>query len=120
MFYNDLPQMTFFDDADLYEIEDFAPGLTEQEVLDYYALDLREVQSLESEDYKYFTIAYKRGVSKAKHKAVDSLLKSMDVKGGSQASLAFLRTFAELWPSDSDVLTNPNGNFNFKVVLEES
>ena len=110
--------MTYFDDADLFEIEEFAPGLDEQEVLDYYALDLAELKDLKTEDYKYFTIAYKRGVAKAKHKAVDSLLKSMDGKGGAQASIAFLRTFAELWPSDADALTSTSGGFNFKVVLD--
>lgn len=117
--YRILPALTYLDEGDLLEIEQFAYGMGEKEVLDYFALTIEELQSADTPDLKYFYMAFKRGRARAKRKAVDQLFSCMGDKNGAQACVAYLRSFASEWPSDSEVAGASSGKFSFNVVMND-
>lgn len=117
--YRNIPTLTHLDEGDLLEIEQFAFGMGEQEVLDYFAVTLEELQSAGTPDLKYFYKAFKRGRARAKRQAVDKLFRCMSDKNGAQACVAYLKSFANEWPADSEVAGAASGKFAFSVVMND-
>lgn len=106
-----------FDVASLLETEKLAAGLSEEEVLDYFAVNRNELSTY-PKDEAMFKAAFKRGRSIAKMKACGSLFTQMNERGGANASIAYLRQFGEMWPT-AEVESGLGKNFSFKVVLGE-
>lgn len=113
--YDDAKELEFFSLNDLETVELMSAGMSEEEVLDYFALDLDELDK--ETDLKWFSRAFKRGRSVAKRKAVQKLFESMGDRNGSQASIAYLRHFGEKWPNDGSDASS-SGKFSFNVVLD--
>lgn len=80
----------------LSEIEDYAWGLELDEIADYFGGmdDFTEAEVLWVEK------AFRRGRAIAKKQAVDNLFSSMKDRNGQNASLPYLRRFADKWPAD--------------------
>jgi len=134
----DEDSLVFFDLHMLAEIEELAIGLSEAEVLDYYALtmdDLHTAEKMKSEDdsfdvddittakydLRWFYISFKRGRTKAKKIACDRLFQNMTNRsGGTQAAVIYLKHFADKFPLnvDDSELNMANKNFSFTVVMD--
>lgn len=96
----------------LSEVEGAAPGLSIEEVYDYFgylAEDFTEEQN------KSILRRIKMGQARAKKKAVDSLFSNMSYKGGDRACLEYLERFGSEWEKDN---VGPGGITGFKVVLD--
>ena len=118
--YEKLPELKYFKRVDLEEIETMSAGLSEEEVLSYYALEVSEL--LEGEDATptadliWLRKAQKRGRAKAQMKAVSKLFSSMSDRNGGQYSLAYLRQMADKWEAGEG---NGGGEgFSFKVMMD--
>lgn len=83
----------------LAEIEDFAWGLELDEIYDYFGAK----EDFEAEEVKWMERAFRRGRAIAKKQAVDNLFISMKDRNGQNASLPYLRRFADKWPGDDNV-----------------
>lgn len=117
MFYNDLPQLTYFSESDLLEIEELSCGLSHEEVLEYYALTKQDIEAVDTPDLKYFTIAFNRGRTRFKNKAVTNLFSCMTDKNGAAASIAYLRHFGSEWPQDANDDVSSGKKFSFNVTM---
>ena len=82
----------------LSEIEDFAWGLELNEIFDYFG----GKDDYQAEEIKWMERAFRRGRAFAKKQAVDNLFKSMTDRNGQNASLPYLRRFAEKWPGEDN------------------
>lgn len=82
----------------LAEIEDFAWGLELEEIYDYFGAK----EDFKDEEIKWMERAFKRGRAIAKKQAVDNLFSSMKDRNGQNASLPYLRRFADKWPGDDN------------------
>lgn len=80
----------------LNEIEDFAWGLELDEIYDYFG----SKDDLSAAEISWVERAFKRGRALAKKQAVDNLFVTMKERNGQNASLPYLRRFAEKWPGD--------------------
>lgn len=103
----------FFSTSDIMDIRDLSRGLSKDEVLAYYGL---QYDDLGRKDQFFFDIEYNRGQVLAKKTAVDRLFTSMTDRNGHQASLAFLKRFAEKWPDSEEVASE--GGKTIKFMLE--
>lgn len=103
-------------DEQFAEVRAIAHGMSEQEVADYFMIDLEELSEAER---KKFIMNYKKGKADFIHFAVSKLKDSMSGKDGYKASLAALGKSAEEWPEDSESFSKENG-FTFKVVKQAS
>ena len=83
----------------LAKIEDFAWGLEMDEIFDYFGAKV----DFEAEEIKWMERAFRRGRAIAKKQAVDNLFSSMKDRNGQNASLPYLRRFADKWPGDDNV-----------------
>jgi len=83
----------------LAKIEDFAWGLELDEIFDYFGAK----EDFNEEEIKWMERAFRRGRAIAKKQAVDSLFTLMKDRNGQNASLPYLRRFAEKWPGDDNV-----------------
>lgn len=80
----------------LAKIEDFAWGLELDEIFDYFGAK----EDFVEDEIKWMERAFRRGRAVAKKQAVDNLFASMKDRNGQNASLPYLRRFAEKWPGD--------------------
>ena len=94
------------------QVEDYAAGLSEEEVLIALGTPLSKLNDIEKTTFKE---AFAIGRAKAKKRAVDHLFSAMRDKGGQQASLAYLTRFSKEW-SEEDTGVPPTGNFTFTVT----
>jgi len=115
MYYDEIDGLEFLKPIELMEIEGMAAGLSEQEVLDYYGLDLAELE--DTIDLKWFQKAFRKGRSRAKQAAVQKLFTAMSDRNGAQASIAYLRHFGDKWPQ-ADQAGIGEGKFSFNVVMD--
>jgi hypothetical protein len=94
------------------EIEALSRGLTMEETLAYYGLVM---DALPEYDAVYFVSTFLRGRMKGKADAVTALFKNMHGPQGTQASLAYLNRFAELFNSEDG---SNNGSAIKAIKLE--
>jgi len=117
--YDKLPdELAIFDQATLYEVEHLSKGMSEEEVLAIFTLDLEELEQYPT-DLIWFRKAFKRGRSMAKHKAVNDLFQAMQGRQAKEASIAYLQRFGVLWPEAKEQDGNDKKNFSFTVVLDD-
>ena len=109
--------LNIFDVASLLETEELSAGLSEEEVLDYFAVSAAQLEASPA-DAAIFRAAFKRGRSIAKSRACYSLFRSMNERGGANASLAYLKQVGEVWPQ-AELEQGLNKNFNFSVVFDK-
>ena len=83
----------------LAQIEDFSWGLELDEIFDYFG----SKEDFTKDEIKWMERAFKRGRAVAKKQAVDNLFASMKDRNGQNASLPYLRRFAEKWPGNDDI-----------------
>ena len=118
--YKNLPQaeMIYFDHTNLQEIEDLAAGLEQAEVCNWYGLELDQVKE-SPVDYKYFMIAFLKGRSNAKRKAVSNLFSAMQGRQAKESAISYLARFSESWKEPVASDSSPAGKFSFKVELDD-
>lgn len=80
----------------LAQIEDYAWGLELAEIFDAFG----EKDDFDEAEIKWMEKAFRRGRAIAKKQAVDNLFVSMKDRNGQNASLPYLRRFAEKWPGE--------------------
>lgn len=80
----------------LAQIEDYAWGLELDEIYDAFG----DKEDFTEAEIKWMQKAFRRGRAIAKKQAVDNLFTSMKDRNGQNASLPYLRRFAEKWPGD--------------------
>lgn len=91
-----------FEDTDnlsqqmLDEIEAYAPGLEMSEIYDYFGAE----EDFSKDEVKWMERAHGRGRARAKKLAVDNLFVSMKDRNGQNASIPYLRRFADKWEGD--------------------
>jgi hypothetical protein len=110
--------LNIFDAASLTETEELSAGLSEEEVLDYFAVTQAQLDASPA-DAAIFRAAFRRGRSIAKSNACVLLFRSMSERGGANASLAYLKQFGEMWPT-AELEVGMNKNFSFQVVLDKA
>jgi hypothetical protein len=116
--YSNLPtELKLFDAVALNKVEELSAALSEEEVLDFFAIN--EQQLVDSPtDAAIFRAAFKRGRSIAKFNAATHLFNAMKVSDKASApaaAIAYLKQFGQLWPTVEEVGTGKN--FSFHVVL---
>lgn len=94
------------------KVEDYAAGLSEEEVLLALGTPLSRLNDAEKALFKE---AFQIGRARAKKLAVDNLFSSMRDKGGQQAALAYLTRFSREW-SEEGTGVPAAGNFTFTVT----
>lgn len=113
-FYRNFEQTDNLTETTLLEIEEFARGLELIEISDYYGFGLiekvegegetaqytYESEDLDESELKWVIKAFKRGRAMGKKQAVDNLFAAMKDRNGQNASLPYLKRFAEKWPGD--------------------
>ena len=109
--------MVYFDYSNLQEIEDLSAGLDAEEVLAWYGLNLADVQQSES-DWKYFQVAFNKGRSNAKRKAVGKLFEQMNGRQGKESAISYLARFSDGWAQPVTSDSNTAGKFSFKVEMD--
>jgi hypothetical protein len=109
-----VPEMKQLDMNVLNNVRAGAAGMTEEEVCDWLSLS---AEDFSDEEKLYFKQFYNFGRGTAIQTAVDRLFQQMNGRNGAQASLAYLRHFAEKFPSDEKSATGDG--FNFRVVLDD-
>jgi len=117
VFYNGFEPTTLITETVLGEVEEFARGMELSEIVDYFGFELAEepvihdgeivseavAGDLTEAEIKWLNKAFKRGRAAAKKSAVDNLFASMKDRNGQNASLPYLRRFADEWPGDDNV-----------------
>ena len=98
-------------ESDLQQIENYAAGLTKQEVMDILGISQ---DSLDIESRGMFERAYTKGRALAKARAVESLFRAMSGKNGHNAAVEYLTRTADEW-----IKTGNCGGGKIKVVFEE-
>lgn len=78
------------------EIEAYAPGLEMDEIYAYFGAE----EDFDKEEVKWMERAHGRGRARAKKLAVDNLFVSMKDRNGQNASIPYLRRFADKWEGD--------------------
>jgi hypothetical protein len=118
--YKNLPDdLIYLDYTNLQEIEDLSAGLDEEEVANWYGLSLADIQSSEN-DYKYFQIAFKKGRSNAKRKAVSNLFGAMQGRQAKESAISYLARFSDQWQAPVESDSKTAGKFSFKVELDDN
>lgn len=110
--YSVLPGNTAFDQDMLMRVEDLASGLSPEEILSYWGLAF---SGLNPQEIDYFFVAYNRGVSKSKAKAVDKLFSAMSDKNGGVYALKYLEIFADKF-SETEATSNLNHGYTLQIV----
>jgi len=88
----------------LLEIEDFARGMELDEIYEYFGID--DPEEFTEDERKWIDKTFKRGRAKGKKAAVDSLFETMKTRGGQNASLPYLKAFAEEFKNSDEPLQN--------------
>lgn len=136
-FYEDLPELEYFDEQMLSSVEIMACTMEPQEVLDFYGIELDDIRNPKishdahdahdaaedlvlTPDYIWFMKAFKRGRSMAKLQASQKLFQSMSTNQGKDACLAYLVRYSEKFkePISPNSIDEPNKNFSFTVQLD--
>lgn len=112
---DDIPPMSNLDANMLMDVEAMAAGMSQEEVLEYFDLELDDLDETES---IYFVKHYKRGKGAAKRQMVDALMRAASGKNGGQFAALFLSKQAEEWPSGKDDIKAGNG-FSFTVYANK-
>jgi hypothetical protein len=118
--YKDLPldQMIYLDYTNLQEIEDLSAGLDHNEVCEWYGLTYEQIAESPA-DLKYFLIAFKKGRSNAKRKAVSNLFEAMRGRQAKESAISYLARFSEKWSEPVVSDNSTSGKFSFQVKLDD-
>lgn len=112
---DDIPEMEHLDANVLMDVEAMAAGMSQEEVLDFFDLELSDLDPTET---VYFIKHYKRGKGAAKRQMVEALMAAARGKNGGQYAALFLAKQAEEWPSGKDDLKVGSG-FSFTVYANK-
>ena len=116
--YSDLPKdLIYFDYTNFQEIEDLSAGLDPEEVCAWYGLLLAEVMDSPS-DWRYFQLAFNKGRSNAKRKAVNKLFEAMNSRQAKESAISYLARFSEQWKEPVASDSGSTGKFSFKVEMD--
>lgn len=124
----DMVNTLYFDKDSIQTIEDLAKGMDVPEVLDYFGLDISDLdESINPNiaqqlinDKKLFYTAFRCGRTKGKHYMVNALFScAAGGKSTKEASIAYLQRFGANWePPDSSNSKNDNTNKNFSFTVQ--
>jgi len=111
--YRDLPGTELpFDQDMLMRVEQLASGLSPEEIMQYWGLTLAQLCPA---DLDHFFVAYNRGISSAKSRAVDKLFSAMGDKNGGVFALKYLEIFADKF-AESEAASNLNHGYTLQIV----
>jgi hypothetical protein len=118
--YKDLPldQMIYLDYTNLQEIEDLSAGLDHNEVCEWYGLTYEQIAESPA-DLKYFLIAFKKGRSNAKRKAVGNLFEAMRGRQAKESAISYLARFSDTWQAPVESDSGTAKKFSFKVSMND-
>ena len=109
--------VSVFKQGDLHDIERFAAGLSEQEVLDIYLVRKDE---LCQQDRDLFERSYKRGRALGKAKAVEALFTQMSLgKDGVRGAMEYLTRTATDWPAQAAQNDDGISFGGFRIKVEK-
>lgn len=112
--YSWLPTFPQLDKERLDTIEYLAKALSEQEIMEYFAI--MPEHPLTAFETRVFHMAYLRGTAKGKREAMEKLFIAMGTRQGGAVALQYLQTHAERFPSDGESPVGPGGkSFKFTV-----
>ena len=113
--YDNLPNFPNFDKERLETVEYLARAMSQEEILDYFAI----VQPPKQFEKCFFNMAYRRGVAQGKREAMEKLFIGMSNRNGAQVALKYLQVHAERFPSDGQESGEAKGNFSFNINIDE-
>jgi hypothetical protein len=112
----DKNELSVFSGGTLYEIEirSLAVGLSKEEVLEYYGLELGDLPPY---DRWFFDVTYARGRLIAKQNATAAMFEAMKGRDQLNASLAYMTRFGnEQWKEKAGVA---GGAKEIRIVVDE-
>ena len=112
--YDNLPNFPNFDKERLETVEYLAKAMSQEEILDYFAI----VQAPKQFEKCFFLMAYRRGVAKGKREAMEKLFIGMGDRNGAAVALKYLQTHAERFPADGGDSGEAKGAFSFNVNMD--
>ena len=95
-FYSKFDETEMLTQSMLDEIEQYAPGLEMEEIYSYFGA----AEDFSKEEVIWIERAHGRGRARAKKLAVDNLFISIKDRNGQNASIPYLRRFADKWEGD--------------------
>jgi len=105
----EVPEMDMLDLTLLNQIKDMAAGMTKDEVLQTFSMDIRD---LSTDEEIYFDEFYNFGKGMAINRVVQNLLENTKGKAGQAAAMSFLRRFAKGF--EGEVEGDSSGEFSFR------
>ena len=103
-----VPDMDTLDYTTLMLIKDMASGMTKQEILNTFTIDMDD---LDENEVIYFNEFYNYGRGMAVKVVINNLIDSTKGKAGQPAAMAFLRRFAKEF--ENEVEGDSSGSFSF-------
>jgi hypothetical protein len=112
----DKSKMKYFDDNhEGAVINSMAAGMSQDEVCEFFGVIM---DNLAGEDLAFFKYHYRMGRADANNRAVQSLFKQMDQRGGGQVALSYLIRFGEEWTEEVAADKEQSGKKSFRIVME--
>ena len=109
-------EMKYFDDNhEGAVISELAAGMSQDEVCAYFGVT---IDNLSGEDLAFFKYHYRMGRADANKKAVSSLFKQMDQRGGGQVALSYLIRFGDNWEEKPEGDAEQAGKKSFRIVMD--
>jgi len=90
----------------LQEVVHLSRGLTVEEVLASFGMDLEDLAEQDETFKRDFKIAFMKGRASGKREAIDKLFNQMtNAKGGDKACLEYLSRFGDKWSDEAEGIT---------------
>ncbi len=96
-------------------INTMAAGMSQDEVCNFFGVT---VKNLSGEDLAFFKYHYRMGRADANNKAVSSLFKQMDQRGGGQVALSYLIRFGDNWEEKPQGDIEQSGKKSFRIIMD--
>lgn len=109
----EVPDMEILDLTILMEVSDMAAGMTREEILKTFSIELDE---LSKDERIYFDEFYNYGRGMAVRKVVNNLVEATRGRQGQAAAMSFLRRFAKEFEGELEGETSGEFSFRFGSV----
>lgn len=109
-----VPEMKILDLELLTYVKDMAGGMTKEEILETFSIELKD---LAKDEGVFFDEFYNYGKGMAVHKVINNLIESTKGRQGQGAAMHFLRRFAKNF--EGDLEGDSSGTFSFQFGTRE-
>lgn len=104
-----VPEMDILDHELLMYVKDMAGGMTKEEVLTTFSIDVKDFSK---EEQIFFDEFYNYGKGMAVHKVINNLIESTKGRQGQAAAMSYLRRFAKEF--EGELEGDSKGHFSFQ------